>query len=49
LRRMPVFEGFWFRYRTSSAETSSTQGNAIWLGVRWLERVAEIRRPPSCG
>src|SRR5258708_4154086 len=45
LRRMPVFEGFWFRYRTSSAETCSTQGNAIWLGIRWLERVAE--NPPA--
>jgi len=29
LRRMPGFEGFWFSYRTSSAETSPTQGNAL--------------------
>jgi hypothetical protein len=29
LRRMPGFERFWFSYRTSSAETSFTQGNAI--------------------
>jgi hypothetical protein len=29
LRRMPGFEGFWFSYRTSSAETSFTQGNAV--------------------
>ena len=29
LRRMRGFEGFWFSYRTSSAETSVTQGNAI--------------------
>jgi len=28
LRRMPGFEGFWFSYRTSSAETSLTPGNA---------------------
>jgi hypothetical protein len=36
LRRMPDFEGFWFSYRTSSAETSFTQGNAT--SVRWLDR-----------
>src|SRR3979490_287379 len=29
LRRMPGFEGFWFSYRTSSAETSPTQGNVL--------------------
>ena len=29
LRRMPGFEGFWFSSRTSSAETSSTLGNAV--------------------
>src|SRR6202049_1184929 len=29
LRRMPGCEGFWFRYPTSSAETSFTQGNAV--------------------
>jgi hypothetical protein len=29
LRRMPGFERFWFSYRTSSAETSFTQGNAV--------------------
>jgi hypothetical protein len=29
LRKMPDFEGFWFSYRTSSAETSFTQGNAV--------------------
>ena len=34
LRRMPGFEGFWFDYRTSSAETSSTQGNAGSLESR---------------
>jgi len=29
LRKMLGFEGFWFSYRTSSAETSFTLGNAV--------------------
>src|SRR3982074_3805677 len=28
-RRTPGFEGFWLSYRTSSAETSFTQSNAV--------------------
>ena len=49
LRRMPGFEGFWFSYRTSSAETSFTQGNAISWQNRSDLRVRAGRETTSLG
>jgi hypothetical protein len=41
---MPGFEGFWFNYRTSSSETSFTQGNTVSLQKRSALRVREMTR-----
>ena len=50
LRRMPGFEGFWFSYRTSSAETSFTQGNAVsWQNRSDLRVPRGPRNDQSCG
>jgi hypothetical protein len=49
LRRMPGFDGSWFSYRASSAETSLTQGNAVsWQNSSDL-RVRAGREMTSLG